>query len=247
MTLALPSENGMVTRAGIHAVEDLKPDVIAIGPGLGVGVGPREMVEAVVATFDDIPVILDADALNVLPIGQIQDLLRRRTNAPLVLTPHPGEFARLTGLTIATIQHDRIETARTFAQEQGVYVVLKGAQTVIANPNGDISINTSGNAGMATGGSGDVLTGIVAATLGAITYPPSTHMEWRSNQITSSFLSRAVYLHGHAGDLAARDLSQTSVIASDLASFLGRAILDLETDNQSTYEPNLEYLGVIKG
>ncbi|SFL43050.1 NAD(P)H-hydrate epimerase [Paenibacillus sp. 1_12] len=149
------------------------------------------------------PLVLDADALNMLGSSIGMDALPRRT-ASVILTPHPGEMARLCGKTIADIQGDRIETARSFAWKFGVTLVLKGARTVIATPEGEVYINTTGNAGMATGGTGDVLAGIIAGLLA---------------QGLSATQSAAlgVYLHGSAGDRAASSRAYiASIIASDI-------------------------------
>ncbi len=115
-------------------------------------------------TATKIPAVIDADALNILAAkpALLAKLAKGRT---LVLTPHPGEMARLAGITVAEVQANRLETARNFAQRMGVTLVLKGARTLIAHPDGRVAVNTSGNPGMAKGGSGDVLTGLIAGLL----------------------------------------------------------------------------------
>jgi NAD(P)H-hydrate epimerase len=153
------------------------------------------------------PAVIDADALNILAAKPVllSKLSRGRT---LVLTPHPGEMARLTGATIAEVQADRLEAARSFAQRTGVTLVLKGARTLIAHPDGRVAVNTTGNPAMAKGGSGDLLTGVVAALLAQYPCDPARAVE------------AAVYLHGLAADLAVRQADQHTLLATDsLAQF----------------------------
>lgn len=147
----------------------------------------------------DLPVVLDADALNAL--AGAGRLPRRR--APLVLTPHPGEMARLVGREVQAIQDDRIETARAYAQGQGCTLVLKGAGTVVADPDGDAAVCPTGNPGMATGGSGDVLGGLLAALLAQGLSPGDAARV-------------AVYVHGLAGDLRAAARGRMGLVATDL-------------------------------
>ena len=120
-----------------------------------------------------------------------------------MLTPHPGEMARLAGITIAKVQANRLETARSFAERMGVTLVLKGARTLIAHPDGRVAINTSGNPGMAKGGSGDVLTGLIAGLLAQYPHDPAQAVE------------AAVYLHGLAADLAVREGDEHTLLATD--------------------------------
>ncbi|MEK3722407.1 NAD(P)H-hydrate dehydratase [Paenibacillus sp. FSL H8-0034] len=149
------------------------------------------------------PLVLDADALNMLGSSIGLDALSRRS-APVILTPHPGEMARLCGKSIPDIQGDRIETARSFAWKFGVTLVLKGARTVVATPEGEIYINRTGNAGMATGGTGDVLAGIIAGLLA-------------QGMSATQSAALGVYLHGSAGDRAASSRPyMASLIASDI-------------------------------
>jgi NAD(P)H-hydrate epimerase len=159
-----------------------------------------------------IPTVLDADGLNALatapePPGDIQ--------APLVLTPHPGELARLRRTTTAAIQADRLTAAQETARACKAVVILKGAHTVIAEPEGTLYINLTGNPGMATAGTGDVLSGMIGTLLGQ-GYPPSLAARI------------AVYTHGLAGDLAATTLGERSLMAGDLVETLPRAFQQLE-------------------
>ena len=212
MTLGLPDRDGVVTGEGLDDLLAGPADVMAAGPGLGTGPGPRAVVHALLDRRVPVPLVLDADALNVC--ADDPDRLRGRPEAPVVITPHPGEMARLAGTTTAAIQRDRIGAARAFATERQVHVVLKGARTLIADPVGTVWINTTGNPGMATGGSGDVLTGVVAAWLAQVAD-------------VSAAVTLAVHLHGLAGDLAARSVGETALIASDIAGHLGRAVAAL--------------------
>src|SRR5205085_10405666 len=151
------------------------------------------------------PVIVDADGLNALAAAErsprATDVLRRA--APVVVTPHPGEMARLAGVSTAEVQRRRLETARTFAVETGAVVVLKGQRTLVAGPDGRASVNPTGNPGMATGGTGDVLSGIVGALL-------ARGLDGWTAAVA------AVYLHGAAGDEAAGRRGQESLIAGDV-------------------------------
>ena len=184
-----------------------RKSVLAIGPGISRHPETAEFVRAIVPKYD-IPMVLDADALNAFE-GVTREL--KGQGRTLVITPHPGEMARLTGTTIAAIQANRVEMARKFAHEHEVIVVLKGHRTLVASPSGDVWVNSTGNPGMATGGTGDVLTGMVA---GLIAQHPQHVIE---------ATALAVYLHGLAGDLAAEELGEESVVASDLINYLPAA------------------------
>lgn len=209
MTLGLPDEEGMATGDGLDDLLGEPWDVVAVGPGLGAGPGCRTIVDALLDRPGRGPLVLDADALTVC--AENPGRLRGRPEAPVVITPHPGEMARLAGGTVADIQRDRVGAAHEFASAHGVHVVLKGARTVIANPDGAVLVNTTGNPGMATGGSGDVLTGVAAAWLAQV-------------EDTGAAVALAVHLHGLAGDLAAGEVGETGLIARDIAHRLGRAV-----------------------
>ena len=212
MTLGLPDEKGIATGDGLEELLAGQWDVAAVGPGLGTGAGCRKIVRALLDCPDRGLLVLDADALTVC--GDDLDRLRGGPEAAVVITPHPGEMARLAGTTVADVQRDRVGAAHAFAMKYGVHVVLKGARTVIATPNGTVYINTTGNPGMAKGGSGDVLTGVVAAWLGQV-------------RDVDAAVALAVYLHGLAGDLAAREMGETGVLARDIARRLGPAVMQL--------------------
>lgn len=179
--------------------------VLAMGPGLGPE--PEEFVLGLIGN-STLPLVLDADALNILARhpGHIDG--RHRT---VILTPHPGEMARLAGMSTKEVQAQREPLAREFAAKHHVTVVLKGWRTLIAHPDGRIAINTTGNPGMAKGGSGDILTGIVAAMLAQFPNQPGEAVE------------AAVYLHGLAADFALREQDEHTLLATDTVDHLFRA------------------------
>lgn len=185
--------------------------VLAIGPGLGTEGEASEFVHRLVLETN-IPLVLDADALNAFK-GQTEKLKEASKNGTrtIVLTPHPGEMGTLLGITAKQVQADRLNLARTFAQQHGVILVLKGARTLIAHPDGSIAVNTTGNPSMAKGGSGDILTGIVAACLAQ-----------KPNDARRA-VEAAVYLHGLAGDFAAHDVDEHTVLATDTVAHLSSA------------------------
>ena len=210
MTAPLPEdEHGRLGPAAApEVVALLKQSTAAgLGPGLGRGDGVSAVVRAVLEQSTP-PLALDADGLNALP--PLLDLLKRR-GGPTVLTPHPGEFARLLGCDIPHVQAHRQELAVRFAADYGVVLVLKGRHTVVSDGR-RVYVNATGNPGMATGGTGDVLTGLTAALLGQKLAP-----------FDAAVL--AVHLHGLAGDLARDAVGETSLIAADLLDYLPRAFL----------------------
>jgi ADP-dependent NAD(P)H-hydrate dehydratase / NAD(P)H-hydrate epimerase len=203
--------SGTVHFAAAEAVLALQADVIALGPGLGRGEGVSTFVRELVEK-SEVPLVLDADALNAL--ADEPSVLQGREGRDLIITPHPGEMARLMGCTTEDVQADRLGVAREFASRHGVYVVLKGYRTLIATPAGPVFVNPTGSPGMATGGTGDVLTGMVAAWLGQL--------------LDAEAACRlAVYLHGAAGELADADAGEASMVAGDLADHIGDALLEL--------------------
>jgi hydroxyethylthiazole kinase-like uncharacterized protein yjeF len=182
-------------------------DAVALGPGLGLDGETRALVRELVRDLSR-PMVIDADALSAL-VGHL-DLLQT-ARGPRCLTPHPGEMARMLGTTVAEVQADRVETARRFATTYNAHLVLKGAATVIAAPGGPTLLNPTGNPGMASGGTGDVLTGMVGAFL-ARGFAPGPAL-WC-----------ATYLHGLAGDLAAQDKGEEGLIAGDVVEAIPEAI-----------------------
>lgn len=177
--------------------------------GIGPGIGTSDVVQSIVTTLyqeASLPIVVDADALNCLATQR--ECLAVHTGAR-ILTPHPGEFARLIDSDIRTVQANREQLAAEFAAKHDVVLVLKGHRTIVTDGQ-RLYVNTTGNSGMATGGTGDVLTGLTTALL-AQKMPP-----FEAAQL-------AVYLHGLAGDLAAQDLSEQGLIASDLPKYLPKA------------------------
>ncbi|HEV2500053.1 MAG TPA: NAD(P)H-hydrate dehydratase [Terriglobia bacterium] len=186
--------------------------VVAIGPGLGSHPETAEAIRQFVNRCPA-PVVLDADGLNAFA-GRISDL--KAAGRVRVLTPHPGEMARLTGLATADIQKRRIEVARQFAMQNQVVLALKGARTLVASPDGRVAVNPTGNPGMATGGTGDCLTGILAGLIAQ-----------HGLREISSVVNAAVYLHGLAGDIAAARTGEASMIAGDLLETIPQAFNSL--------------------
>jgi NAD(P)H-hydrate epimerase len=183
--------------------------LVAIGPGLGTSDETSAMVRRAFAEIRK-PMVVDADALNCLAgtDWKAGEFLR-------VLTPHPGEMSRLTGKTIAEVQADRVGTARGLATERHVTVVLKGDGTLIAFPDGRVWINPTGSPAMSTGGTGDILTGLVAGLLAQFPHD------------ADRAVAGAVYLHGLAGEIAARHLTEQPVIATDLLKYLPEAVREI--------------------
>jgi len=181
--------------------------VLAIGPGLTTQTETAQFVRTVVGKYLDVPIVLDADGLNAFA-GRAQELKAARKM--LAITPHPGEMGRLAGCETKEIQSRRLEIARKAAVDWNAIVILKGHQTVVADPSGTAWINSTGNAGMATGGTGDVLTGMLAGLVAQ--YGPG-----------AAALCFGVYLHGLAGDIAYSDLGEAPLMATDLIRAIPRA------------------------
>ncbi|MBV9404629.1 MAG: NAD(P)H-hydrate dehydratase [Acidobacteriaceae bacterium] len=185
-----------------------KMTVLALGPGLGT---EDETVRLVKRLYEeaDVPAVVDADALNALA-GALP-----KTNKTRILTPHPGEMARLIGKSTKEVQADRLGVARQFAEDRAATVVLKGDRTIIAFPDGEAWVNPTGSPAMATGGTGDILTGMIA---GMIAQHPN---DWRQATVA------AVWLHGRSGELAAVDWGEQAMLATDLLEFLPKAMDEL--------------------
>ncbi len=209
MTLPLPA-----TRAEGISSEALRPalkfaqdkSAVAIGPGLSQQVSTQTFVRAFVAKCAP-PAVIDADGLNALA-GHTRVI--KNLASPCIVTPHPGEMARLCDMSTDKVQKNREDIAAKFAKEHGCVVVLKGQKTIVAAPDGDVFVNPTGNSGMATGGTGDVLTGIIGALL-AQGLP----------QLDAARLG--VYTHGLAGDLAAAERTERGLIAGDVIEKLPAA------------------------
>ncbi len=221
MTEPLPeTEEGTISLRALESGSGLdtllERKTLAIGPGISRNSETAEFVRAIVKRSAT-SIVVDADGLNAFE--GVADKLNGRGRI-LVITPHPGEMARLTGLTIAEIQANRLEVARNFAREHELIVVLKGHRTLIAGPttaapDGTVWVNPTGNPGMATGGTGDILTGMVA---GLIAQHP---------QHALAATALAVYLHGLAGDLASESVGESSLVATDLVRFLPQAFAEM--------------------
>lgn len=211
MTTAVPDDDGRVSAAAADEVLGLGADVVAAGPGLGRGRGVTAFVAALLERCEA-PLVLDADALNACAGDPAR--LRGSDERPVVITPHPGEMARLLGCSTADVQANRVGVALEFASRHQVTVVLKGYRTLVVTPGGEVFVNPTGSPGMATAGSGDVLTGMIAAAL-AQTLDPSAACQL------------AVYLHGAAGELADADEGEMSMVAGDIVSRIGDAVQEL--------------------
>jgi NAD(P)H-hydrate epimerase len=212
MTEPLPETSaGVLSIGAFDRIAELahQRTLLAIGPGIGAEDETRQLV---MRLFADIakPMVVDADALNCLA-GQNW----KAGNVLRVLTPHPGEMSRLAGHTIAEIQADRMAAARSFAIERNVTLVLKGEATLLGFPDGRVWVNPTGSPAMATGGTGDILTGMIGGLLGQFPDDPGRAV------------AGAVYLHGLAGEIAARHLTEQSVIATDLLTYLAEGILGI--------------------
>ena len=217
--------DGTISASALNKLKELaeKKTVLAIGPGISRNEDTAEIVRKLVAK-SEVPIVLDADGLNAFE-GRAKDLNRKvRKGAAkdakntLVLTPHPGEMARLTGLSTQAIQRDRVNVARSFAKDHAVILVLKGDRTIVASAWGEAWVNPTGNPGMATGGTGDILTGIMA---GLIAQHP---------HLTFEATLAAVYLHGSAGDVARDQVGEQPLVATELIHNLPEAIRRVRTE-----------------
>lgn len=212
LTKPLPEINGQLAKSALQEIRELseKADILTIGPGLGQSVDLVNILQAVVLEIEK-PLVIDADGLNnLLPS---LDLLKKRT-ALTVLTPHPGEMARLLGVSIAEVEKNRLVIVEKFARDFQVVLVLKGRPTLIAFPTGEVYFNSTGNHGMGTGGTGDVLTGIIGGLL--------------AQKKDALSVAAAVYLHGLAGDLMGLKLNPRSLLARDLLNGLTLAFNRVE-------------------
>jgi NAD(P)H-hydrate epimerase len=211
MTHALAGTADGLDPDAVDQVLEMARDVVVAGPGLGQQPATKRFVQTLVdrATM---PLVVDADGLNAFSADP--DKLAGREGRDVIITPHPGEMARLVGMSTEEVQRRRIEVARNVARTHHVYVVLKGHRTLIATPDEKMFINPTGNAGMATGGTGDVLSGMIAAWLGQLLDAEAA-------------CKLAVYLHGMAGDLAEAHNGEVSMTALDLADHIGAAIMEL--------------------
>jgi NAD(P)H-hydrate epimerase len=212
------TREGTIAYEALDHVLESAADVIAVGPGLGRSPSTTAFVQGLVERAG-VPLVIDADALNAF--AGDSDRLVGRDGIDIVITPHPGEMARLVGVSVDDVQMHRLDIARDFATTHRLHVVLKGHRTIIATPDGKTFINLTGNAGMATGGTGDVLTGMVGA--------------WLAQFLDAEAAAKlAVYLHGLAGDLAEADEGEVGMIAGDIVDRLGDAVLELTARRKKT-------------
>ena len=213
MTVPLPeTEDGSLSTEAqdkIHQLMEGKTAVV-IGPGLSTHSETADMVRKLLSACS-LPMVVDADGINALS-GEYHDLLRGKEE--VILTPHPGEMGRLTGLSNSDIQNDRIETTFSFVKEHGCYLVLKGARTLIGEPDGKIFLNPTGNPVLAGGGSGDVLTGLIGGFVA------------RGWPLLKAAMG-GVYLHGLAADLLAEDMGRSGIMAGELLPVLPKLIASL--------------------
>lgn len=236
LSLEIMSEPLPETATGTVATDALtktlelseKKAVLAVGPGIGHNEDTRNFISQLVDQRK-FPLVIDADGLNSL--SPWPDALKGGEEFPLILTPHPGEMGRLLNISTKEVIKNPVELARKFATNNQVILVLKGERTLIAAPNGEIYINPTGNAGMATAGSGDVLTGIIAGLL--------SQCRKKTVQQALEATIAGVYLHGLAGDIAAKNLGQRSVIAGEILKSLPAAILSVggEIEKRNFFDP----------
>jgi hydroxyethylthiazole kinase-like uncharacterized protein yjeF len=220
MTEALPeTSEGSIALEALGKLEEIEDNksVVAVGPGLSRHPDSAEFVRLLAAKCK-LPLIIDADGLNAFE-GTAEELHGR--NRPLIITPHPGEMARLAGISTADVQTNRVKIARDFASAHHCIVVLKGRHTVVADHDGALWVNTTGNPGMATGGTGDILTGMIASFVGQAVSGNAKAVDTHAKLLPH--VLAAVYLHGLAGDLALNDLGEHSLIATDLLKYLPAA------------------------
>jgi hydroxyethylthiazole kinase-like uncharacterized protein yjeF len=211
MTEPIPETIDGLDPTAADDVIELARDVVALGPGLGTARDTRAFIKALV-DHATMPLVIDADGLNAF--ADEPDRLTGRDGRDVIITPHPGEMARLVRMSSDEVQASRLEIARNFAVAHHLYVVLKGHRTLIATPDDKVFINPTGNAGMATGGTGDVLTGMIAGWLGQLLDAEAA-------------CKLAVYLHGMAGDLAEAEIGEVAMTSADVSAHIAAAIQEL--------------------
>lgn len=206
------TSNGVISSKNTDFLLEMceKSSAVVIGCGLSVCDDTKNLVQSVITNCEK-PLVIDADALNC--ICNKPEILKN-LKAPAIITPHPGEMARLLHSTPKTVNSNRENTAIDFAKKFGVVTVLKGAGTIIASPDGEVYINHTGNSGMATGGSGDVLSGIIGSLLAQGASPINA-------------AAAGVFLHGTIGDLAAKKLGKISMLPTDMIDMIPTAYLKL--------------------
>ncbi len=212
ISFPLPAtQDGFLAVNARQSIEALleKADVLAMGPGLGTNFETGEVVKWVISTFDK-PLILDADALNLLA----KDINNVEFSDKVAITPHPGEFSRLISKDVKDILSNPVKYALDFATQKNIYVLLKGATTVIATPQGKYFLNVTGNSGLATGGSGDVLTGMIAGLVA-------------QGVSIEDALKLAAYVHGRCAEVYAENNNEASLIPQDLVDSIPKVLKEL--------------------
>ncbi len=211
---AILSRRPEVMACGVVSGQELepllaRPTVLVVGPGLGRSPWSEQMLQQAVKS--GLPLVLDADALNILAEGRVVPAAGYQQHSPWLLTPHPAEAARLLGITTAEVQADRFGAVRALASCYSASVILKGAGSLVASVDGAIGVVTDGNPGMATGGMGDVLSGILGALVAqSLALPEAARL--------------GAVIHACAADLAADDVGQRSLLATDLIPYLGQLL-----------------------
>lgn len=213
----LPEEGGALAEAAAPEIEDIiknrRMDVVALGPGLSQRAGVKRLIRKLLPKMD-VPVVIDADGLNNLADAEGRKILKR-LHAPALLTPHPGELSRLIARQVSEIEAHRVDVTRETAQELGVLLVLKGVPTVTASPCGDVYINSTGNSGLATGGSGDVLTGMIAGLMAQGLAPAEA-------------APTGVYLHGRLADRLKSITGERAMLPRDLLNMMPEVLKEFE-------------------
>ena len=217
MSLPLKSKGGFIKETAFKDVEDFifkrKVDVLGIGPGLGINPATQKLVEEIIKKIE-IPLIIDADALTILSL-KLEILKKSRTK--IILTPHLGEFSRLIKKPVDFIRNNRKKLAKDFSLRYNLILVLKGYKTLIVE-KGKVYENNTGNPGMATAGSGDVLSGVICGLISQL-----RGLEVKKPSLLEA-VKLGVYLHGLAGDLAIKEKTQAGILASDIIEYLPQAI-----------------------
>jgi ADP-dependent NAD(P)H-hydrate dehydratase / NAD(P)H-hydrate epimerase len=221
MTLPLSPDPVQAVDVMTHFLENKK--VMVAGPGIGTSDWSRQLLASLFSSFKGI-LILDADGLNLL---SLYPALRDGFNGTLVLTPHVGEMSRLLGKKFTSVTPELIDDTLSYSRKNKAYIVLKSSKTIVINPeNNRILVNTTGNSGLAKAGSGDVLSGIIGASIGQ----NFEAMQRRKKEFDLvRTLGFSVWLHGHAGDLAVKKINKRSLLASDIIHHLGPAFDQLES------------------
>ncbi len=225
MTEPLPDDNGALDQTAFGRITKIigGKSAVALGPGLGTGAGAWEVTRRLI-TEVDLPMVIDADGINVVAL---EPGILKQKKGQVILTPHPGEMGRLIGKSADEVEQDRIGISKGFAAEFGVWLVLKGARTLIASPAGDLFIATGGNPGMASGGMGDVLTGLIGGFLAASNDPALS-------------AAAGVFIHAAAADRARERVGEISLIAGDVLSEVPGVITALSCECE-TFESGLSY------